>query len=679
MSAPNSTIILFKNTNLRDSVGDYNTVYFSSAAKFKEWLMDGNNNPLTAPRYVKEFTNQMYTREGEGAVRVQAHMSELYGVDYMCYKNEGEKYDNITYFCFVDKIEYVNDNVTRVYFHEDTWQTWIRVCDVKRGICDRKIVRLGSNREEILDSDELYDVPDYTANGELRLYNTMDILDSASPSNNPWIIIGVNRPVAADFSVNYDYPTYMDVNGGRPDTIFYYAVRVDPSFVWNLLFMRTLLEFDGTHVTQIDRHIYKVMFVATVSESILPAYIVDHCNADEKIGLIGPLVPQNSEVITYAPNPKGDLQQALWSHVFTLYSCTYERDLSSNIEYVTRSALNAGAFGGYSPKNKKMYESPYILYRMKNKWGQHIDLKPLHMIWYPDSVDPNDRAKDTVCFTEKSFLAVAAAPNCYADYEGVEANVNTRISGIATTPIPWYQDSFEHWLNNNRLSIAATIGTAAVGAVAGIAGGAAGLAVGVKTTKAEWSATVNTAVAGGSTKDMAMAAQQAGAPIRNSTMAQLADRAQPSSPNGVMSMLENAGGVSAAAPSSAGDMTGFAPLCEQSDGFAVDVISMTYETAKHVDEMFTMYGYKVNTIDKFEWQGILSKTVNNVTTGRQFWTYYKTADAHVKEDNALAPVPAYAKRRIEEILNGGIRIWRRDYIFNYENDNTTVPTDSFND
>ena len=104
MSVPNSTISLFKNTNLRDSQTDYNTVYFSGANKFIAWLMEGNSNPLTAPRYVKEFTNQMYTREGDGVVKVQANLSELYGVDYMFYRNTGDKYENITYFCFVDKI-----------------------------------------------------------------------------------------------------------------------------------------------------------------------------------------------------------------------------------------------------------------------------------------------------------------------------------------------------------------------------------------------------------------------------------------------------------------------------------------------------------------------------------------------------------------------------------------------
>lgn len=675
MSMPNSTISLFKNTNLRDSIGDYNTVYFSGANKLIAWLMEGNSNPLTAPRYVKEFTTQMYTREGEGVVKVQASLSDLYGVDYMFYKNLGDKYENITYFCFVDKIEYVNDNVTRIYFHEDSWQTWIRVCDVKRGICDRKIVPINSNSEEIIDSTELYDVPDYTANGELRLYNTMPILANASPSVSGWIVIGVTRPIEADFTIDASYKTYMDTNGGRPDTLFYYVVKLNHNYVWNYLFMRTLLELEGTHVGVVDRHVYHVLFASTVSQSILPDYIINNCDGDEKIGLIGPLVTQGSASVQFEPNAQL-WTSGYWQHTFTVYSDNYELSLSDEEQYIERNTLNTGAFGGYSPKNKKMYESPYIFYRMKNNWGQYIDLKPFHLTWYYDQQNPTKRGAR---FTAKSFLAVAAAPNCYADYEGVTQNVNTRISGTATTPIPWAPDDFDRWLNNNRLSIAATIATTAAGAATGVVGGVAGMAIGKKAVNAEWEATVNTAAMGGSTRDMARAAQEAGAPIRNSTAAQLANRAQPASPNGMLHMLETAGGVSASAPSSAGDMTGFAPLCEQSDGFAIDVISMTYETAKHVDEMFTMYGYKINTMDKFEWQGILSKTVSSVTTGRQFWTYYKTADAHVKEANALAPVPAYAKRRIEEILNGGIRIWRRNYIFNYENDNTTPPTDSFDD
>ena len=672
MSAPNSTIILFKNTNLRDSVGDYNTVYFSTADKFKAWLLEGNNNPSTAPRYAKEFTNQMYTREGDGAVRVQAHMSELYGVDYMYYKNEGEKYDNITYFCFVDKIEYVNDNVTRVYFHEDTWQTWIRACDVKQGICDRKIVPINSNSEEVIDSTELYDVPDYTANASLKLYHSTPLL--YNEANGTWVIIGVTRKIKADFTVDEDAITYIDVNGGRPDTVFYYVVKLNSTFVYNFLFVRCLMRWADTSAGLADWTKYQIVFFSAIPENALPAYIVNNCAHESTIGLIGPNLAEGTSSITYH---KTVSNSDVINHTYAQYEARYEGYITADEQFITQEELNTGAFGGYTPKNRKMKAFPYVTYRLRNHWGAYIDLNPFHITWYYHQGD--DPARTGARFVAKALLAAASGTNCYVDYEGIEENPNVRVSTPPMPIIPYSDDTEARWLENNKFAVAATLATGAVGAVGGIAGGAAGFAVGKAASNASWAATVNTAASGGSTRDMTQAAQEAGAAVRNSTPARLASMSPNPNANGMLETMNGMQSASANAPSRGGDPSGFAPLCEHLNAFAVDTLTIPIEVAKHIDDMFSMYGYKIGTMDKFEWQGVLSKYVENVFIGRQYWTYYKTLDAHVTEDSASTPVPAYAKRRIEDILNGGIRVWRSGHMYNYGDNNNTPPTDTFND
>lgn len=613
MSVPNSTVILFKNTNLRDSDGDYNTVYFSSAAKFKAWLMEGSQNPLTAPRYCKEFTNQMYKKEGEGILKVNATMEELYGVDYMYYTNTG--YENITYFCFVDRIEYINDATVAIHYHEDTWQTWIRVLDVKRGICDRKIIPVANDAKYT----ELNEVPDYTANADLKQYSSVDVL--AGETEGKWIVAVTNEPIyvaveSGGTSGIFDVipasvrPRYMDINDGRPDCVFYYVVRANYNDVWNLLWIRGLIE--NSRTGGLTSSGYDILSLSIVAKSCIPTYIQTNCNSDSAIGVIVPDPTQSA----------GDHLNGIWpaqgNHAYDVYRTHYERGLVAEEQYVSETTLNTGAFGGYVPKNLKMYSAPYITYRLKNNYGAYMDLNPNHITWYTGQAR----------FTVKTALAPANTPSCYVDYDNITENTNTRVSGSPCPDMPYTLDTFKQWAAQNRVAIGTNLAKGALGTIALLTGIPAGAIAGISTSTAA-------GVAGASS---------------------------------LASMFAQMNQVTAKGPSVAGDISGMSPRNENLDHFSVDTLTVSYDTAKNIDDMFSMFGYSIGHMDKFEWQGILN--------GRQFWTYYKAKDAHVKEDNALAPVPAYAKRRIEAILNNGIRIWRRDYIFNYENDNTTTPTPS---
>ena len=64
-----------------------------------------------------------YVRK-DNKVRVEIPYDDIDLYNYMWYVNRGFNSPK-RYFCFIDRLEYVNENVTDIYFHTDVFQTWI--------------------------------------------------------------------------------------------------------------------------------------------------------------------------------------------------------------------------------------------------------------------------------------------------------------------------------------------------------------------------------------------------------------------------------------------------------------------------------------------------------------------------------------------------------------------------
>ena len=75
-------------------------------------------------------------------------------------------------------------------------------------------------------------------------------------------------------------------------------------------------------------------------------------------------------------------------------------------------------------------------------------------------------------------------------------------------------------------------------------------------------------------------------------------------------------------------------------GFTFRRMCVRYEYAKMIDDYFTMFGYKVNSL----------KTPN--VTGRRYWNYVKT-----KGCNILGDIPQEDMQTIKGLFNRGVTIW----------------------
>lgn len=122
---PNSTIQLFKGVSLDNRY--LHTIYFANETAQNGWF---------SGKVYKTYNEMMYRRQGSDAVKIEADATELLGVTYMRFKNT--RSGNKWFYCFVNYIDYVNENTAVVYYEIDVMQTWfiqngtLKPCMVKR-------------------------------------------------------------------------------------------------------------------------------------------------------------------------------------------------------------------------------------------------------------------------------------------------------------------------------------------------------------------------------------------------------------------------------------------------------------------------------------------------------------------------------------------------------------------
>ena len=262
---------------------------------------------------------------------------------------------------------------------------------------------------------------------------------------------------------------------------------------------------------------------------------------------------------------------------------------------------------GYTPKNKKLFTREYNNLLVSNQAGTDV------VMAYEDftSHTPKFTAVGTIC----PGCSVKLVPLNYkllADSTTSKRCYDFGIVGPKYPVCSWIGDTFTNWLTQNGVNTAISVGTS----VASIVGGGIAIASGV-------GATAGAAAIGG----------------------------------GILGILNTVGQVHqhSVAPDqtignvSAGDVT-------YSDGkalFTVYQMCIRQEYAKIIDNFFSMYGYKVNTLK-----------VPNIT-GRTNWNYVKLINPNIE-----GYIPQEDLQEIKRMFSNGITIWHKTaYFLDYSQSN----------
>ena len=282
----------------------------------------------------------------------------------------------------------------------------------------------------------------------------------------------------------------------------------------------------------------------------------------------------------------------------------------------TSSITRPTTIDGYTPKNNKLFTYPYCYFYVSNNVGTDVEFH------YEDFV--NNTASFKTIGAVTPGCSIKCYPLNYKKLSDTSTSMKSYNYGISAAKYPvcsWVSDVYTNWLTQNGVNIAGVFLNAEqkkyVSAAVEIAGGTAALAAGNP---------VGLVNLGGGVSD-----------VLNTMNESYMHRLMPDQSKG------NA---------NSGDIT-FA-----SDNMDIPLFKMNVrsEYAKIIDQYFSMYGYKVNTV----------KVPNS--NHRQRWWYTKTLNV-----NIVGAIPNEDLDRIRTCYNNGITFWKNaDEMYEYTLSNNIV-------
>ena len=275
---------------------------------------------------------------------------------------------------------------------------------------------------------------------------------------------------------------------------------------------------------------------------------------------------------------------------------------------------------GYTPINKKCFTYPYCFVNITNNNGSSLygqfelsdDKNSVKFRYYFPCIEGN---------TSFGYLA---------EYDGVSKNFDKSLQGQTNIELPFVTNTFSAYMSANQNSIANQYSTIDRNEKASIAksgiNGAVGLIGNIATKN----------VAGAVSSVLGTAGGVADAMLSSYNQRQAIDSS--------LKDVESKANVSHGAYTGVGNI-----ICGQI-GFKGQLITVTAENIKMIDDYFSMFGYKVNTIKVPQF------------TSRKYWNYIKTSGI-----NMIGNIPQDALNVLKQMFNNGVTMWHDlSYMYRYD-------------
>lgn len=229
------------------------------------------------------INNCTYIREERGGyLRVNKHIDELRNVNYVMYNNN--KFLNKYFYAFIDRLEYLNEQVTKVFLKGDVFQTWQYDFTLGKSFIERYSDYENMNTlSDIVSTGKLETIfcKEFTFNNDSSkqgkyfiFFNTNPFIDDASGENTISCELG-------DYSIPcmvlcYDSPFMISKiiqevsNKGRAD-------RIQSAFFMPFCLGLDIKigEYHGGYDLNIDKTTISLVTDVVVNYETLPSYVVD--------------------------------------------------------------------------------------------------------------------------------------------------------------------------------------------------------------------------------------------------------------------------------------------------------------------------------------------------------------------------------------------------------------------
>lgn len=264
---------------------------------------------------------------------------------------------------------------------------------------------------------------------------------------------------------------------------------------------------------------------------------------------------------------------------------------------------------GYVPKNRKMFTYPYCYLNMTNNNGGNALYK--YELFNNPSGYENECTFDIFGALSPSMDIICVPAN----YNGSDENYSEALSCGKFPICGWQSDTYTNWLTQNAVNIGVSLFTSSLS----IAGGVGLISSGAGAT--------------------AGASQ-----ILSGSL-------------GVASILgQNRQHKLVPSQAEGNTNTGNIQFALNNTTFSGYQMSIKQEYAKIIDDYFTMYGYKVNSLK-----------IPNIT-GRRNWNYVKTIDCNFEGD-----IPQKDLNIIKQMFNNGVTLWHNPTtMLDYSQNNSII-------
>ena len=392
-----------------------NTFTFSSLANQTTYF-----NDLT--KKVIGNNNYAYVRK-DNSLDVDEPIDNLLGYNYLYYTNTG--FTTKRFYCFIDKMEYVNENTTRIFFHTDVFQTWYFQIEWNRCFVEREHVNddsFGANT-----------VPENVELGEYVANSVEDIWSETGSGAAMYCAIAATY-VPDEIGLNVINVQYNGIYSGTPILLF----------------------DDAQGVTNYIR-------------------ILDKLGKGDSIVSIF-MVPRH--VLHATPTFNNVTISGITTHVAKIDATTTYEDMGLYTSTVNTS-LN-----GYTPKNNKLRCWPYNYAYVTNNCGGNMEIH--YEDFYFGALDTSLSYGIRTVGALTPGCSIKCFP---VSYKKILDSISTSYSfdtalTLGKFPIcSWNSDTYTNWLTsqgaNLNVGFGGALASTAVGAGLLLTGAGTGVGIGM--------------------------------------------------------------------------------------------------------------------------------------------------------------------------------------------------------
>ena len=514
----------------------------------------------------KDMGNATYQRR-DSVIYYDDVIENLYEYNYVMYKNAN--YRNKWFFAFISSMKWENNSMTDIFIETDSFQTWQFDLDYKKSFVEREHVNDDTIGKHTI--PESLEYGDYITNSDptkIMTYST-DISDP----NGCYICFGItNLPSGVSSSI--DLESYRFING-----------------------------------------IYGGLIYVVCSDAANAKDFLSNFGEEGRLNYIQTafMIPRAFTVFT--EGGASEVRETFFNIAKKQYivikpASDVSKKFINAFKVATDSTININnTIDGYTPKNKKLFTSPYNYIMVTNNAGIDIPMK------YEDF--KNNTPKFSVYGSITPGCSIKCIPLNYKHRDD-NGTLNSYVYGISGAKFPicsWVGDIYTNWLTQNGVNVALSAGGSLLQAGLGIA------ALGTPATALAGVSMLGSGIIG---------VGQAVSQVRQASLT-------PEQTSGDI----NSGDVNFSTGNSV---------------FTVYPTCIRSEYAKIIDDYFTMFGYKVNSLK-----------VPNIT-GRRNWNFIKTIDINIE-----AYIPQEDLQKIKNMFNNGVTLWHNSATFlDYSQNNDII-------